>query len=99
MCCLNGVKQVENSQKDAKDAFNQAATGLSWTKWAVITSVVVTALVTWWQVWVARDIDLDNTEQQKRVETILQGWQLTAQETLAKQLERDTARFAGGMKS
>lgn len=84
------VKQVENSQKDAKDAFNQAATGLSWTKWAVITSVVVTVLVTWWQVWVARDIDLDNTEQQKRVETILER-QLSAQENLVKQLERDTA--------
>jgi hypothetical protein len=84
------VKQVKSSQKDAKDSFDQAADGLKWTKWAVITSVVVTVLVTWWQVWVARDIDLENTQQQTRMEAILEK-QLATQENLVKQLERDTA--------
>lgn len=84
------VKQVKNSQKDAKDSFDQAADGLKWTKWAVITSVVVTVLLTWWQVWVAREIDLGNTQQQTRMEAILEK-QLAAQENLVKQLERDTA--------
>ena len=84
------VKQVKSSQKDAKDSFDQAADGLKWTKWAVITSVVVTVLVTWWQIWVARDIDLENTQQQTRMEAILEK-QLATQENLVKQLERDTA--------
>ena len=61
------VRQVKASQNGAKVAFNQAATGL---KWAVIASVVVTILVTWWQVSVARDIDRENSVQQKRVENI-----------------------------
>lgn len=86
------IKQVKNSQKDAKDSFDQAADGLRWTKWAVITSVVVTVLVSWWQVWVARDIDLGNTQQQTRMEAILEK-QLAAQENLVKQLESDTAEM------
>ena len=77
-------KKVENDQKDAKDAFDQAATGLKWTKWAVVASVVVTVLVTWWQVSVARDIDRENTEQQKRVETVLRE-QLATQQKLIEQ--------------
>lgn len=84
------VRQVEASQNGATVAFNQAATGLKWTKWAVIASVVVTILVTWWQVSVARDIDRENSVQQKRVENIL-GEQLAAQQRLIDQQVRDSA--------
>lgn len=84
------VEKVEADQKDAKDAFDQAAAGLRWTKWAVIASVVVTVLVTWWQVSVARDFDRENTEQQKRVETVLRE-QLATQQKLIEQQARDSA--------
>lgn len=84
------VKQVETDQKGAKNAFDQAANGLWWTKWAVITSVVVTVLATWWQVSVAREIDRENTAQQKRVEAVLDK-QLAAQQQLIEQQARDAA--------
>lgn len=84
------VKQVETDQEDTKNAFVQAANGLWWTKWAVITSVVVTVLATWWQVSVARDIDRENTAQQMRVEAVLDK-QLTAQQLLIEQQARDAA--------
>lgn len=84
------VMQVETDQKGAKNAFDQAANGLWWTKWAVITSVVVTVLATWWQVSVARDIDRENTAQQMRVEAVLDK-QLAAQQKLNEQQARDAA--------
>ncbi|OZA27503.1 MAG: hypothetical protein B7X93_09000 [Hydrogenophilales bacterium 17-61-9] len=83
-------KQVEDDQRSAKDAFSQAANGLWWTKWAVIASVVVTVLTTWWQVSVARDIDRENTEQQNRTETVLRE-HLAAQQKLIEQQARDAA--------
>lgn len=82
------VKKVEDDQMGAKVAFNQAANGLRWTKWAVIASVVVTVLTTWWQVYVAREIDRENTDQQKRVEVVLSK-QLAGQQKLIEQQARD----------
>lgn len=83
-------KQVEANQKGAKDAFDQTANGLWWTKWAVIASVVVAVLTTWWQVSVAKEIDRDNTEQQRRLELVLDK-QLVAQQRLIEQQTRDAA--------
>lgn len=84
------VKKVEDDQNGAKEAFDQAATGLKWTQLAVFASVVVTVLVTWWQVSVARDIDRENTEQQKRVEIVLRE-QLATQQKLIEQQAQDSA--------
>lgn len=81
-------KQIEEDQRAARDAFDQAARGLWWTKWAVIASVLVTILATWWQVDVARSIDRENSEQQKRVEAVLRE-QLTAQQKLIEQQAKD----------
>lgn len=83
-------RQVDDGQKSAKDAFSQAANGLWWTKWAVIVSVVVTVLTTWWQVSVASDIERENTKQQNRTETVLRE-QLAAQQKLIEQQALDAA--------
>lgn len=72
------IKQVEQDQAAANKNIQHAAKGLTWTKWAVIVSVVVSILVTWWQIWVAREIDVGNSEQARKIE------QLTA-ELLAAQ--------------
>lgn len=83
-------KKIEEDQKAAKIAFDQAARGLWWTKWAVIASVFVTIAATWWQVDVAKSIDRENSEQQKRSEAILRE-QLAAQQKLIEQQAKDAA--------
>lgn len=82
--------KIEEDQKAAKGAFDQAARGLSWTKWAVIASVLVTIVATWWQVDVAKGIDRENSEQQKRTETVMRE-QLAAQQKLIEQQAKDAA--------
>lgn len=82
--------KIEEDQKAAKSAFDQAARGLWWTKWAVIASVFVTIAATWWQVDVAKSIDRENSEQQKRAEAVLRE-QLAAQQKLLEQQAKDAA--------
>lgn len=65
------IKQVEEDQKAAKESFEHAAKGLWWTKWAMIVSVFVAVLVTWWQISVARAIDAGNTAQMAKSEELL----------------------------
>lgn len=80
--------KIEEEQKSAKNALGQAASGLWWTKWAVITSVLVTILATWWQVDIAKSIDRENSKQQTRAETVLRE-QLVAQQKLLEQQAKD----------
>lgn len=82
--------KIEEEQKAAKSAFDQAARGLWWTKWAVIASVFVTIAATWWQVDVAKSIDRENSEQLKRAEAVLRE-QLFAQQKLLDQQAKDAA--------
>ncbi len=83
-------KKTEEDQEATKGAFDQAARGLWWTKWAVIASVFTTIAATWWQVDVANTIDRENSEQQRRVETVLRE-QLVAQQKLIEQQTKDAA--------
>lgn len=83
-------KKIGEDQQSAKESAGQAARSLQWTKWAVIASVFVTIAATWWQVDVARSIDRENSEQQKRVETLLRE-QLEAQQKLITQQAKDAA--------
>lgn len=85
-------RQVERDQKSAKDSLDHAASGLWWTKWAVITSVVVTIFAAWWQVRVAREIDSENTVQQQKSETLLRE-QLAIQQKSIEQQARDAAQL------
>lgn len=82
--------KIADDQKAAKDALDQAARGLWWTKWAVIASVLVTIAATWWQVDIAKSIDRENSEQQKRAETVLRE-QLAVQQKLIEQQAKDAA--------
>lgn len=82
------VKKIEADQIAAKDAFDQAADGLKWTKYAVWASVLATVLVAWWQVHVTQTIDRQNGEQQVRIEKLMQI-QLDVQQRLLDQQARD----------
>lgn len=81
-------KEVESNQASAKQSFDQAAKSLTWTKWAVIVSVVVTGLTAWWQVSVTKSIDQANTEMQKSAEALLKE-QLNAQKALIAQMSAE----------
>lgn len=83
-------KKIDHDQQAANDAVGQAAHGLKWTKWAVLASVLVTIVATWWQIDVAKNIDRENSEQQKRVEIVLRE-QLAAQQSLIEQQAKDAA--------
>jgi hypothetical protein len=83
-------KKIGEDQQAAKKSAGQAARSLQWTKWAVIASVFVTIAATWWQVDVAKTIDRENSEQQKRVEALLRE-QLGAQQKLIAQQAKDAA--------
>ena len=85
-------KQVEQGQKSSKVSLDHAANGLWWTKWAVITSVVVAVITAWWQVSEARGIDRANTTQQLKIEAIFRD-QLAAQQNLIEQQARDAAQL------
>lgn len=80
--------QVESGQRDAQTTIAQAAAGLRWTKWALGASVVATLLTAGWQVWVALEIDRENTALQERTEAVLRE-QLKVQQALIEQQARD----------
>ena len=84
------AKKFSEDQAAGKQSFEHAARGLRWTQLAVYLSVLVTALATGWQVWVAYSIDDGNAAQQQRVEAALRE-QLAAQRTLIDQQAREGA--------
>lgn len=85
---------LEDGQKDAKVAFEQAAAQLRWAKYAVWASIIVTAGFTiWatnWQVDVSRKIDAGNSQQMDRLEVLLTQ-QLAAQQQLIEQQAKESA--------
>lgn len=83
-------KKFESDQAAGKESFEQAARSLRWTRWAVYSSIAVTAFATAWQVWVAYAIDEGNAIQQKRVEDALRE-QLAVQRTMIEQQAREAA--------
>lgn len=85
-------KQVESDQKQAEEAFRHAGRSLWWTKWAVIASVMVSFLATWWQISVARDIDRENSAAQRTTESLLRE-QLVAQQKQSEQHALEAAQL------
>lgn len=81
-------KEVESGQEHAQTTIAQAAAGLRWAKWALVASVVATLLTAGWQVWVALEIDRENTALQERTEAVLRE-QLKVQQALIEQQARD----------
>jgi len=77
--------------QDSADATNttlrQAKSSLFWAKWALVASVVVSILLTTWQVWQAREYKLENDKQQERSERLMTE-QLKAVLELNKQIAK-----------
>lgn len=69
------VRRRQDEAKASSDAAavesKRAATNLGLTAIGIAVSIVVTALVTMWQVRVAKDIDAGNTEQMKGLQKVL----------------------------
>lgn len=82
--------QVKRDQQTAKDSFDHAAKQLKWAIVAVFVSAVVAILATWWQIDVTREIDRENSEQQRRIEEIMRE-QLAKQQNLIDQQAQDAA--------
>ncbi len=98
-------KKIDNDQTAANKALVQAANSLKLTKWAVfvsvvatIASVVVAVIATRWQIDVAKSIDRENSEQQKRVEVVLRE-QLAVQKIFIEQQAKDAAAVRGVMEA
>lgn len=71
---------AKSDQENAEQAFKTAGKSLKWTKWAVIASVFVSIVATWWQISVTRAIDRENSLAQQRSESLLRE-QLASQRT------------------
>lgn len=77
-------QQVENNQHQANIVLSQAKSGLTWTKWTLIVSVIVSTMLTGWQILDTRELDTNNNIQQKKVESLLRE-QLATQKELIDQ--------------
>lgn len=77
-------QQVENNQHQANIVLSQAKSGLTWTKWTLIVSVIVSIMLTGWQILDTRELDSNNNIQQKKVESLLRE-QLATQKELIDQ--------------
>ena len=78
------IKNAEHNQREAAAAFDQAVRNFRWTQSATLATVMLTLLVTWWQVSVARDIDRENTVQQQKTLEVLRE-QLVSQKKFIEQ--------------
>jgi len=67
------VKNIEDGSKATNTTLNQAERSLFWAKWAICASIVVTVLVTGWQLGVARDYKRDHDRQQNTSEDLLRA--------------------------
>ncbi len=86
------VNNLENSSQTTNQTLNQAERSLFWAKWALIASVVVTVLMTGWQLYIAREYKLENDAQQKTSESLMRQ-QLEVIQEHNKQLVADSKRL------
>jgi len=78
-------RNLEEGATTTRTTLQQAESSLFWAKWALIASVVVSVLMTGWQVWLAREYKLENDKQQESTELLMRQ-QLAAIQELNKQL-------------
>ena len=83
---------MQQSLSNAEDNLTNAEENLKWAKWALIASVVVTILMTIWQIWIAREYKLENDKQQTASVLIMKE-QLKASQELNKQLKTDAVQL------
>lgn len=79
------MPQWTENLKQASEAtnvtLNQAEHSLVWAKRGIFASIVVTIVMTGWQIWVAHDYQSDNDAQQKITESLLKQQIQAVQET------------------
>lgn len=83
---------LEDNSKAMNKSFHNAEQNLKWAKWALIASVMVTILMTVWQIWIAHDYQLENDQQQSDSVLIMKE-QLKASKELNKQLKTDAIQL------
>lgn len=86
------VNDLEASSQTTNKTLNQAERSLFWAKWALIASVIVTVLMTGWQLYVAREYKLENDGQQKTSELLMRQ-QLEAVQEHNKRLAADSNKL------
>lgn len=86
------VKSLEENAGAMQQSLSNAEENLKWAKWALIASVVVTILMTIWQIWIAREYKLENDKQQTASVLIMKE-QLKASQELNKQLKTDAVQL------
>jgi hypothetical protein len=85
-------KNLENGSDATNKTLSQAERSLFWAKWALLASVVVSVVMTSWQVWIAHEYKIENDIQQNTSESLLRQHLIASQE-LNKQLVADSNRF------
>lgn len=80
-------RNLEEGANTTNTTLRQAESSLFWAKWALVASVVVSVLMTGWQVWLAREYKLENDKQQESTELLMRQ-QLKAMQDLNSQLEK-----------
>jgi len=87
-------RNLEDSASTTNTTLRQAESSLFWAKWALLASVVVSVLMTGWQVWLAREYKLENDKQQEGTELLMRQ-QLKAIQELNTQLARKATQDTG----
>lgn len=83
-------QNLEDGANATRTTLRQAESSLFWAKWALVASVVVSILMTGWQVWLAREYKLENDRQQENAELLMRQ-QLEAARELNNQLKHERA--------
>ncbi|MDP1766228.1 MAG: hypothetical protein Q8K83_04930 [Methylotenera sp.] len=86
------VDSLEKNSGAMRITLSQTEKSLFWAKWALIASVVVTILMTVWQIWIVREYKLENDKQQTTSVLIMKE-QLKASQELNKQLKTDAMQL------
>lgn len=80
-------QNLEDGANATRTTLRQTESSLFWAKWALVASVVVSIVMTGWQVWLAREYKLENDKQQENTELLLRQ-QLKAAQDLNIQLKK-----------
>lgn len=89
-------QNLRESAEASKTSLRHAENSLFWAKWALFGSIVATVVMTGLQLWVGRDYQQSNDEQQARVEKLLVD-QLEESRRLNRQLAEESKQLRGAL--